>query len=379
MQIEFLGKFYDNHSLSIVNRNIAIELHKQGVELRIIPLDSFDPVFKVAKDQVKILKQLEAVIFEKPASIQLRHTYPPVWQWPEHSSTKVVYIQPWEFPKAPFEWQYKFETFADALIVPSKYCETVFSKGGMNPSRLHVVPNGYNEEVFYESDVEKDNKLRFIFVGNHQWRKGLDILLSAWVKAFNKSDNARLIVKDSPRIYGQSNILSEIVKLQYKYNCAGIEYINDDLSDVEMAELYRRSDILVHPYRAEGFGMHVQEAMACGCIPIVSANGPTEDFVSDSAGIKVPVFQKSININDPGIFATKPGDATTLMSTHTFINEPSVEHLVNAMQYLYFSHDRATIMNEMRRNKNINTWSSVAASYIKAFNAIDLLNIKRNY
>jgi hypothetical protein len=29
MQIEFIGKFYDNHSLSIVNRNIVLQLHKK--------------------------------------------------------------------------------------------------------------------------------------------------------------------------------------------------------------------------------------------------------------------------------------------------------------------------------------------------------------
>jgi hypothetical protein len=29
MHIEFIGKFYDNHSLSIINRNIVLELHKK--------------------------------------------------------------------------------------------------------------------------------------------------------------------------------------------------------------------------------------------------------------------------------------------------------------------------------------------------------------
>jgi len=379
MQVEFIGNFYNNHSLSIVNRNIAIELDKLDVSLRIIPLDSYDPEYKVDKEHIKVLKKLEKVEFSSPASIQLRHTYPPIWHWPEHSETKVVFIQPWEYPKAPFEWQYKFETFADALIVPSNYCKTIFTNGGINPAKVFVVPNGYNEAVFNTDDRDKlvSNKFRFTFVGNHQWRKGLDILLQAWVKSFVKADKVELVIKDNPKIYGQSNILSEIIKLQYKHGCADIRYINDDLSELDIANLYKSSQAIVHPYRAEGFAMHIQEAVACGCVPIVSANGPTDDFISDSAGIKIPVQPKIVNITDPGIFAMKPGDSSTMMSTHTFINEPSVEYLIRAMQYLYHSHDREAIIKAMINTKELNTWSSVAKKYMDALLQVCTQPIKR--
>jgi glycogen synthase len=38
-----------------------------------------------------------------------------------------------------------------------------------------------------------------------------------------------------------------------------------------MSNVFKASKVIVHPYRAEGFGMHVQEAVACGCLPIISA------------------------------------------------------------------------------------------------------------
>ena len=44
---------------------------------------------------------------------------------------------------------------------------------------------------------------------------------------------------------------------------------------------YKASKVVVHPYRAEGFGMHVQEATACGCLPLIPANGPTDDFIPE--------------------------------------------------------------------------------------------------
>lgn len=384
MFIEFVGKFYDNHSLSIVNRNIVLGLHKQGKKVKIVPLDSYDPIYAVNKTDVKTLKQLEKIESTTAPDIQVRHTYPPIWEWPVDDSTKVVYIQPWEYPKAPFEWQYKFETFADAVIVPSNYCKSVFSRGGLNPKNLFVVPNGYDETVFNTSPGDSVeslgvdvNKFNFIYVGNHQWRKGLDILLNAWSVCFSRYDNAKLIIKNNPRIYGHSNILSEIINLQYKTECAEIVYIDDELSASEMANLYKASDILVHPYRAEGFAMHVQEAIACGCVPIIPEIGPTDDFIPKDKGIRVPVKQVPINIQDPELFILKPGDSATMMSTHTFINEPNVEQLVRGMRYVYHSHDRKQLLANITINNLPNTWDAVVNMYIEVLDTIGNRSVRR--
>lgn len=377
MFIEFVGKFYDNHSLSIVNRSIVLQLVKLGVKIQIIPLDSYDPTYSLNKADVRILKSLETSDQEVIPDVQIRHSYPPIWSWPVHNETKVVYIQPWEYPKALFEWQYKFETFADALIVPSNYCRNVFNAGGLRPDNLFVVPNGYDDTIFNTeagNSVEKfginPSKFNFVYVGNSQWRKGLDILLNAWSRSFSRSDNAKLIIKDNPRVYGQSNILAEVIKLQYKTDCAEIIYIDDELSTKEMADIYKASQIVVHPYRAEGFGMHVQEAMACGCVPLVSADGPTDDFIPQDKGFRIPVQNVPINIQDPQLFALKPGDATTMMSTHTFIKEPNPDYLLKAMKYVYHSHDRQLILDKVRVTNVPNTWEVVAAQYLDIFTKI---------
>jgi glycosyltransferase involved in cell wall biosynthesis len=377
MQIEFIGKFYDNHSLSIVNRNIVLQLLKKGQNVKIVALDSYDPSYKLDKQDVKILKQLETVESDNP-DIQVRHSYPPIWTWPIHESTKVIYIQPWEYPKAPFEWQYKFETFADALIVPSTFVSNVFSKGGLNPKNGFVVPNGYNNEIFNlepggsvdHLGIDK-NKFNFVYVGNSQWRKGLDILLNVWSTCFKKYDNAKLIIKDNPKVYGQSNVLQEIIKMQYKTGCGDIIYLDQDLSDEEMANIFKASSVVVHPYRAEGFGMHVQEAVACGCLPIVSANGPTDDFIPNDIGIKLKVTPKPVNITDPAIFAMKPGDATTLMSSHTFVNEPNRDFLDSVLKHVYNSHEREKMLNKVKEINTLTNWSVVVDKYIEVFNEIN--------
>ena len=370
MNIEFVGKFYDNHSLTIINRNIIFKLTDK-FNVFITPLDQYDPKYGVDKEVVKKLKELEAKNMDGNSypEIQIRHAYPPIWQWPAHEQTKVVYIQPWEYPKVPFEWQYKWETFADHLIVPSNYIKQVVVQGGLNPSTVSVIPNGYNPEIFnktneivapYGIDPAKFN---FVYVGNSQWRKGLDLLINAWHKCFKSYDNARLIIKDNPAIYGQNNILNEIIKMQYKTECAPVIYIDDNLPEHTMADIFRCSKVLVHPYRAEGFGMHIQEAMACGCLPLISADGPSDDFVPDDVGIKIPTQKKGINITDQQIFAQKPGDAFTLMSTHTFVNEPSGQHLEKALRYVYHNHDKSEVFKGIDNHVPKNTWDHVVKMY----------------
>jgi len=382
MIIDFVGKFYDNHSLSIINRNLVIQLTTiyPDWEISITPLDSYDPEYKIDKDIVKQLKVLEKAETSEP-DIQIRHSYPPIWQWPASDRTKVVYIQPWEYTKVPFEWQYKFETFADALIVPSNYVAKVFANGGLKPEKLFVVANGYNKELFNTNDDNSDSKyinkdsFNFVYVGNSQWRKGLDILINAWKDAFKKFDKACLVIKDNPKIYGQSNILNEIIKMQYKTGCSDVVYIDEDLSDKEMAALFKASDVVVHPYRAEGFGMHVQEAMACGCVPIVSADGPTDDFVTNENGFILPIERRSVNITDSNVFAMKPGDAMTGMSTHTFYNEPNAESLKNGIKMIYHSHNKEEEVYSKKDAMNmINTWEKITKDYGNALEDIKVRN-----
>ena len=377
MILEFIGKFYDNHSLTIINRNIILGLSKK-FDVYITPMDKFDPQYKLSNDTVKELKSLESKdLGNKIPDIQVRHTYPPVWNWPVSNDTKVIYIQPWEYPKVPFEWQYKFETFANGLIVPSNYIKQIFLDGGLNPSKAFVIPNGFNPNIFNKDKSNlkpmlgiKPDRFNFVYVGNSQWRKGLDILINVWHKCFKKYDKCTLIIKDNPNVYGKNNILNEIIKMEYKTESAEVIYIDDNLNEVDMGNLFKLSNVVVHPYRAEGFAMHVQEAVACGCLPVVPTDGPTNDFIPDDIGLKIPTSKQNVNISDAGVFAMKPGDSMTRMSTHTFINEPSGQHLEQVLKYIYHHHNKQDLYDKLDKISMKNTWEHVVDMYEGVINEV---------
>ena len=373
MKLEIIGKFYDNQSLSIINRNLLLEMDKKRTDVFITPLDSFDPKYNLDKEIVKIIKKYETLEKDEP-DVQLRHSYPPIWQWPVSDKTKIVYIQPWEWCRVPFEWQYKWETFADAIITPSAWTADVYAKGGINPKKLTVIPNGYNPEIFNKEEEESkfldSSVFNFVYVGCGQFRKGADILLNAWKDAFVKADNVHLFIKDNTDVYGENSIFHQIMRLQYYEDCGKITYSDDSLSDKEIANIYKNAFAIVHPYRGEGFGMHVQEAMACGAIPVVTRGGPTDEFIPDNASLKIDSEQRVVDFMSPEIFAGKSGDSLTLMNTHGWVLEPNMEGLREGLQVLYHHHDKKILQEKVNNYDNQNTWENVTKAYINVFEEI---------
>jgi glycosyltransferase involved in cell wall biosynthesis len=121
-----------------------------------------------------------------------------------------------------------------------------------------------------------------------------------------------------------------------------------------MADLYKNCHVVIHPYRGEGFGMHIQEAMACGCVPIVTAGGSTDDFVCD---YKIDSFKKPINMHS--VFGLKPEDSTTLMGSHKWMLEPDPNSLAKILN---------TVLNTINSievdTSKLVTWKTVAEMYV---------------
>ena len=373
MKLEILGKFYDNHSLALINRNLLVHFDKLKVDVFITPTDGYDPIYKLDKNIIKLIKKYE-IKEKKEPDLQLRHTYPPIWRWPISDKTKIVYIQPWEWCRVPFEWQYKWETFADAVITPSQWTANIYSEGGLSPSKLIVIPNVY-DDLIYNLKKEKSHfydssKFTFVYVGCGQFRKGADLLINAWKDAFVRADNTQLFIKDNSRVYGQNTIFHQIMRLQYYTDCANIIYNDDSLSDKDMANIYKNAFSIVHPYRGEGFGMHIQEAAACGAIPIITKNGPTDEFIPDGISMKINSVKNPTDLMSNEVFAGKSGDSLTLMNTHGWVLEPDINELKKNLQILYNHHEKKTLINKVKDYKNENTWKNISKSYINILKEI---------
>jgi glycosyltransferase involved in cell wall biosynthesis len=225
------------------------------------------------------------------ADVEVRHQWPP--DLSPAPSGRLAVIQPWEFGAIPRDWLGPLEDNVDELWVPSEYVRRMYVEAGIDPDRVMTIPNGVDLGIFRPDGPERDlpgagEGTRFLFVGGLIARKGADVLFDAWRRAFAGRDDVTLVLKD----FGADDIYRDAGREPIREHIASgalprIVLIDEDLSTDEVAALYRACDVLVHPYRGEGFAMPVLEAMACGLPAIVTAGGPTDEFLPEEAGWRI--------------------------------------------------------------------------------------------
>jgi len=89
--------------------------------------------------------------------------------------------------------------------------------------------------------------------------------------------------------HGRTVLLSQqtILNMKRTPHSPEIEYLDEELTDEELASLYAACDCRVHPFRGEGFGVPMVEAMANGLAVIATATGPVFDYCSDETAFLV--------------------------------------------------------------------------------------------
>jgi len=283
------GSFLDYGSLSHINRELTARL-STTLDLTCVGRDVLSGRATADPDMQRFAGKLAA---KAPAvtAVTVRHQWPPNWSRPESGS--LVVIQPWEYGALPKAWVDAAKN-VDEFWVPSPLVRHMYLDSGIAPEKVRVVPNGVDTKKFRPGvrplALKTRKKFKFLFVGGTIFRKGPDILLEAYAKAFTAADDVCLVIKDfgGDSFYQGQTAEAAIRALQQNPSAPEILYLKDNLSSEAMPSLYAACNCLVLPYRGEGFGMPVLEAMACGRPVIVTAGGATDSFVSPEAGWKIP-------------------------------------------------------------------------------------------
>jgi glycosyltransferase involved in cell wall biosynthesis len=219
-------------------------------------------------------------------------------------------------------------------------------------------------------------RFKFIFVGATVFRKGIDILLRAYRQAFSAGDDVCLVIKDHLRdvFYKGISYREEIAKLQSEFDAPEILYLNDFISASELGSLYRACDAAVFPYRAEGFGIPILEAMACGVPPIVPKFGACLDFCSASNAFLMPVRRISLPVQ--GSFAFNTLGFRQEVKQVDFAEVP-VNTLAEFMRRAYTLSPEALQRKAnagVERAHNHFTWADSTAAIVKQIAALERHN-----
>lgn len=346
---------YSLDSLAQVNRELARELAR-GVRPFSLEVVTPEPSDAPAERRA----QLEGVNVHHGRSIpaggavEIRHQWPP--DFSPSSAARLVLMQPFEYGGLPAEWIGPLRDVVDELWVPTSWVRDCAIQSGVDAEKVHLVPYGIDTERFRPDGptypLATKKATRFLFVGGCIHRKGVDILLESYLTTFSADDDVCLVIKPygTDSVYRNSS-LEQDIRRAAAGNGAEIEFIDSDLGFEDLAALYRSCTALVHPYRGEGFGLTIAEAMACGIPVVVPNGGACLDFCDDSVGWMLDARVVTANVGE--FTASKAG---------WWWLEPSREHLANALREIAADPELARRRGAVGRTRIVAsfTWAHAA-------------------
>ena len=205
---------------------------------------------------------------------------------------RLVAVRTWDFGPFPQAWVERIATSYDELWVYSRWTRAKAIEAGVPAARVKVVPLGFDPAVMRPDGpvrrLPTTKRFRFLFVGATVPRKGVDVLLAAYRRAFRASDDVCLVVKDHARDVFYDGVRLAGAPDDGDRDAPEILYLDDELAPAELAALYRACDAGVFPFRAEGFCLPLLEAMACGVPSLLPRFGAPLDFCDARTAWLVP-------------------------------------------------------------------------------------------
>jgi phosphatidylinositol alpha-mannosyltransferase len=146
------------------------------------------------------------------------------------------------------------------------------------PGDYEVIPNGVAMPEIAEPGNRED---RIVFIGRHEPRKGLQVLLRAWPE-IRRQTGARL------RVLGADPLQVRLLLTRHRIPDEGIDALGFVSEHERTEELLNAKAFVAPSLGGESFGMVLTEAFACAT-PVVASDIPGyRDVMTAETGVLVP-------------------------------------------------------------------------------------------
>jgi glycosyltransferase involved in cell wall biosynthesis len=197
----------------------------------------------------------------------------------------------WETDVIPPHWPGLLNR-CHAVLVPSRFSREAMKRGGVR-CPIHVIPHIATRQGSPSADqLPGIDPKCFVFYTISEWipRKACDLTVTAYLRAFNASDNCVLIVKTGK--YDQSlprwkrpvlSVRRQISRLVSQYERpAKIVLIDEHIPEEDIHALHRRGNCFVSLTRGEGWGLGAFEAAAAGNPAIIPGYGGQTEYLPEN-------------------------------------------------------------------------------------------------
>lgn len=222
-----------------------------------------------------------------PGFLHVTQNFPPAWGRHPEAGLAVGRTM-FETDRLPPDWVQACNRM-DAVWVPSEFNRRTFAQAGVETGKLAVVPGCFDQAPFTQDEpLGADRAViegvaargEFVFLSVFDWtrHKGWDVLLRAFLEAFEGRTDVRLVLKAWSTLgYGAGGIREQaaaFVSRELGHDLLSdprVAFLPERLTRPGLRALYRACDAFVLPSRGEGWGRPYMEAMACGR-PVIGTN-----------------------------------------------------------------------------------------------------------
>lgn len=371
------GPIDSTYSLAIVNRELGMALSRRGHDVGLYRCSgrdggSPDPHWlethapEAAALAARAEQQLRAGI---PPKVLLRFNYPP-WVDGMRGEDRIVHSYGWEESGFPYEYVSAFNRRLDMVTTLSQQVRKILRDSGV---RVPIVVTGTGvDHLLHETPRPFDlptavtqARFRFLHVSSCFPRKGVDVLLEAYAKAFRRHDDVVLIIKTFPNPH--NDVAKQVESWKQRDDAfPDVVIIEHDIAEDQLMWLYQQCHALVAPSRGEGFGMPLAEAMLFNVPVITTAWGGQTDFCTRETAWLCD-YDFAFSQSHLGV-------------PHSVWAEPKVEHLAALMREVYEA-TPAQLAPRLEAARSLClrefTWDQVARRTEQAVALLDALPVWR--
>jgi glycosyltransferase involved in cell wall biosynthesis len=160
----------------------------------------------------------------------------------------------------------------DHIFVTSQWAKEILLNNGIK-SPIDIVPLGVDRNIFdldHYVSTKDNSKYIFLNIGKWEIRKGHDILLELFEKAFPAETDVELHILASEHTNSYSSA-DELKSWKNLYNKPRIKLYSGVNTHREVAQIIANSDCGLYPSRAEGWNMELLETMSMNK-PVIATN-----------------------------------------------------------------------------------------------------------
>lgn len=387
-ELTVIGSISGHYSLAAINRNIVFRLLGKVKNVFVICYHEnyFDKIEDIAitKDEYETLR---SIVPDKNAhpkrsddKVAIYHHYPLIEDVREGYGFEIAVFF-WEESRIPPRTIEILNSKYKGILVSTFFIKKILIDNGCyTPVKVADIPLKMPPEPsVLQENSEQKHEIKLFHISSCLPRKGADVLLRAFNEACKKAKfELSLTIKSFPNPH---NSVTEQIELlvDKKYRSKIRVILNEDLTALDVANLYEQCDIVVLPTRGEGLNMPAIEGVHYEK-PVISTDYSGQcEFLDGSCefiGYKFAPAVTHFNLNYS--FWAEPsvkdlGEKIIKVSEQILQNRaPNIEPLKHKVDEMMFGEKNAlNFISSISHLKSFkNEPSELKIAYFSTYNAV---------